>query len=87
MQARCSSGGSMCGTAKFLKEQRSKRSNSGNSITYGSVSKKYKETGVFDEKEVILTSPRELEKNLQRMLNFDMIDHFVQGADKDDASK
>ena len=44
-------GGSMCGTAKYLKEQNPKIVSVGID-TYGSVFKKYKETGVFDEKEI-----------------------------------
>ena len=44
-------GGSMCGTATYLKEQNADVVTVGID-TYGSVFKKYKETGEFDEKEV-----------------------------------
>ena len=44
-------GGSMCGTAKFLKEQKPSIKAVGID-TYGSVFKKYKETGIFDENEI-----------------------------------
>jgi len=47
-------GGSMCGTAKYLKEQNPDVVTVGID-TYGSVFKKYKETGIFDEKEVYRT--------------------------------
>lgn len=44
-------GGSMCGTAKFLKEQNPSVISVGID-TYGSVFKKLKETGIFDENEI-----------------------------------
>ena len=44
-------GGSMCGVAKYLKEQNSDIVTVGID-TYGSVFKKYKETGIFDESEI-----------------------------------
>jgi cystathionine beta-synthase len=44
-------GGSICGTAKYLKEQNPDIVSVGID-TYGSVFKKYKETGEFDEKEI-----------------------------------
>jgi cystathionine beta-synthase len=44
-------GGSMCGTARYLKEQNSSLVAVGID-TYGSVFKKYKETGVFDRNEI-----------------------------------
>src|SRR6185369_17938810 len=44
-------GGSMCGTAQFLKEQNPALKTVGVD-TYGSVFKKYKETGVFDRNEI-----------------------------------
>src|SRR6187549_1039993 len=44
-------GGSMCGTTKYLKEQNNKIFALGID-TYGSVFKKYKETGIFDKNEV-----------------------------------
>jgi cystathionine beta-synthase len=44
-------GGSMCGTARYLKEQNPKLVTVGID-TYGSVFKKYKETGIFDRNEI-----------------------------------
>ena len=78
-------GGSMCGTAKFLKEQNKDIVTVGID-TYGSVFKKYKETGVFDEKEVYPYLTEGIgEDILPKNVNFDMIDHFVKVTDKDAA--
>ncbi|HAS60277.1 MAG TPA: cystathionine beta-synthase [Algoriphagus sp.] len=78
-------GGSMCGTAKYLKEQNSNIVTVGID-TYGSVFKKYKETGVFDEKEVYPYLTEGIgEDILPKNVNFDMIDHFVKVTDKDAA--
>lgn len=79
-------GGSMCGTSKYLKEQNSKVVTVGID-TYGSVFKKYKETGIFDEKEVYPYLTEGIgEDILPKNVDFDMIDHFVKVTDKDGAS-
>ncbi|MBX2967303.1 MAG: pyridoxal-phosphate dependent enzyme [Cyclobacteriaceae bacterium] len=78
-------GGSMCGTAKFLKEQ------NGNVVsvgvdTYGSVFKKYKETGIFDENEIYPYLTEGFgEDILPKNVNFDVIDLFIKVTDKDGA--
>ncbi|HET8859030.1 cystathionine beta-synthase [Marivirga sp.] len=78
-------GGSMCGTSKFLKEQNSKIVSVGID-SYGSVFKKYKETGVFDEKEIYPYLTEGIgEDILPKNVDFDMIDHFVKVTDKDGA--
>ncbi|MEP1258489.1 pyridoxal-phosphate dependent enzyme [Algoriphagus sp.] len=78
-------GGSMCGTAMYLKEQNPNVVTVGID-TYGSVFKKYKETGVFDEKEVYPYLTEGIgEDILPKNVNFDMIDHFVKVTDKDSA--
>ena len=78
-------GGSMCGTATFLKEQNPDIITVGID-TYGSVFKKYKETGVFDEKEVYPYLTEGIgEDILPKNVNFDVIDHFVKVTDKDAA--
>lgn len=75
-------GGSMCGTAKYLKEQNS------NVVTvgidsYGSVFKKYKETGVFDEDEIYPYMTEGIgEDILPKNVDFSLIDHFVKVTDK-----
>ncbi|MCS5491841.1 cystathionine beta-synthase [Algoriphagus limi] len=78
-------GGSMCGTAKYLKEQNPNIVTVGID-TYGSVFKKYKETGIFDEKEVYPYLTEGIgEDILPKNVNFDVIDHFVKVTDKDAA--
>ncbi|MFC3415607.1 pyridoxal-phosphate dependent enzyme [Algoriphagus hitonicola] len=78
-------GGSMCGTATYLKEQNSEIVTVGID-TYGSVFKKYKETGVFDEKEVYPYLTEGIgEDILPKNVNFDVIDHFIKVTDKDAA--
>jgi cystathionine beta-synthase len=78
-------GGSMCGTAKFLKEQNQKIFSVGID-TYGSVFKKYKETGIFDRNEIYPYLTEGFgEDILPKNVNFDMIDHFIKVTDKDGA--
>ncbi len=78
-------GGSMCGVAKYLKEQNPNVVSVGID-TYGSVFKKYKETGIFDEKEVYPYLTEGIgEDILPKNVNFDVIDHFVKVTDKDSA--
>ena len=78
-------GGSMCGTAKYLKEQNPKVVSVGID-TYGSVFKKYKETGEFDEKEVYPYLTEGIgEDILPANVDFDLIDTFVKVTDKDGA--
>ena len=78
-------GGSMCGTAKYLKEQNPDIVTVGID-TYGSVFKKYKETGIFDENEIYPYMTEGIgEDILPKNVDFDMIDHFVKVTDKDGA--
>ncbi|MGW8121617.1 cystathionine beta-synthase [Roseivirga echinicomitans] len=78
-------GGSMCGTSKYLKEQNANVITVGID-TYGSVFKKYKETGIFDEKEIYPYLTEGIgEDILPKNVDFDMIDHFVKVTDKDGA--
>ncbi len=78
-------GGSMCGTAKYLKEQNPEVITVGID-TYGSVFKKYKETGVFDEKEVYPYLTEGIgEDILPKNVDFSVIDHFEKVTDKDGA--
>ncbi|HEY9117559.1 MAG TPA: cystathionine beta-synthase [Roseivirga sp.] len=78
-------GGSMCGTAKYLKEQNPKVVSVGID-TYGSVFKKYKETGVFDEKEIYPYLTEGIgEDILPKNVDFSLIDHFIKVTDKDGA--
>lgn len=78
-------GGSMCGTARYLKEQNPKIVTVGID-TYGSVFKKYKETGVFDENEIYPYLTEGFgEDILPKNVDFDVIDHFIKVTDKDGA--
>ncbi len=78
-------GGSMCGVAKYLKEQNPNIVTVGID-TYGSVFKKYKETGEFDENEIYPYLTEGIgEDILPANVDFSLIDHFVKVTDKDAA--
>ncbi len=78
-------GGSMCGTAKFLKEQNADVISVGID-TYGSVFTKFKETGIFDENEVYPYLTEGIgEDILPKNVDFSLIDNFVKVTDKDAA--
>ncbi len=78
-------GGSMCGTSKYLKEQNASIFSLGID-TYGSVFKKYKETGVFDRNEIYPYLTEGFgEDILPKNVNFDVIDRFIKVTDKDAA--
>lgn len=78
-------GGSMCGTTRFLKEQNPDLVAVGID-TYGSVFKKYKDTGIFDENEIYPYLTEGFgEDILPKNVDFDIIDLFVKVTDKDGA--
>jgi cystathionine beta-synthase len=78
-------GGTICGTAKYLKEQNPNIVSVGLD-TYGSVFKKYKETGIFDEGEIYPYMTEGIgEDILPKNVNFDLIDTFIKVTDKDAA--
>jgi cystathionine beta-synthase len=78
-------GGTICGTAKYLKEKNSNIKVWGID-TYGSVFKKYKETGVFDKNEIYPYITEGIgEDFLPQNVNFDLIDAFEKVTDKDAA--
>lgn len=78
-------GGTICGTSKFLKEQNPNVVSIGLD-TYGSVFKKYKETGQFDEGEIYPYLTEGIgEDILPQNVDFSLIDHFVKVTDKDAA--
>ena len=69
-------GGTISGTGKFLKEQNPNIKIIGID-TYGSVFKKYKETGIFDKNEIYPYITEGIgEDFLPANVNFDIIDHF-----------
>jgi cystathionine beta-synthase len=78
-------GGTICGTSKYLKEQNSQLVTVGID-TYGSVFKKYKETGIFDQNEIYPYKTEGIgEDILPKNVDFDQIDLFIKVADRDGA--
>ena len=78
-------GGTISGSAKYLKEQNPNIKIWGID-TYGSVFKKYHETREFDEKEIYPYRIEGLGKNLiPSATNFDLIDKFMKVKDEDSA--
>ncbi|MEM6321474.1 MAG: pyridoxal-phosphate dependent enzyme [Bacteroidota bacterium] len=78
-------GGTVSGTARYLKEQNKDIKVIGID-TYGSVFKKYHETGVFDEKEIYPYITEGIgEDILPKNVDFSLIDHFEKVTDKDGA--
>jgi cystathionine beta-synthase len=78
-------GGTICGTARYLKEKNPNIKIYGID-TYGSVFKKYKETGLFDKNEIYPYITEGIgEDFLPANVNFDLIDRFEKVSDKDAA--
>lgn len=78
-------GGTISGTAKFLKEKNPNIKILGID-TYGSVFKKYKETGEFDKNEIYPYITEGIgEDFLPKNVDFSLIDHFEKVTDKDAA--
>jgi len=78
-------GGTISGTAKYLKEKNPNIQVLGID-TYGSVFKKYKETGIFDKNEIYPYITEGIgEDFLPANVDFSLIDHFEKVTDKDAA--
>ena len=78
-------GGSACGVSKYLKEKNKDITVIGID-SFGSVFKKYKETGLLDEKEVYPYLTEGIgEDILPQNVDFDLIDEFIKVTDKDAA--
>lgn len=76
-------GGTISGVGKYLKEKNPNIKIWGID-TYGSVFKKYHETGVFDEKEIYPYITEGIgEDILPKCVDFSVIDHFEKVTDKD----
>ena len=77
--------GTMSGCSRYLKEKNPNMKSIGID-TYGSVFKKYKETGIFDEKEIYSYLTEGIgEDILPENLNMDLVDEIVKVTDKDGA--
>jgi len=78
-------GGTITGCAKFLKEKNPKIKIWGID-TYGSVYKKYHETGIFDHNEIYSYTTEGIgEDIIPKNVDFTLIDHFEKVTDKDAA--
>jgi len=78
-------GGTVSGISSYLKEQKPQVQTIGID-TYGSVFKKYKETGIFDENEIYAYATEGIgEDILPKNVNFEVIDSFIKVSDKDGA--
>src|SRR5574343_233855 len=78
-------GGTISGVGKYLKEKNPNIKIWGID-TYGSVFKKYKETGIFDENEIYPYITEGIgEDILPKNVDFDVIDYFEKVTDKDAA--
>ena len=78
-------GGTISGVGQYLKEQNPKITVWGID-TYGSVFKKYKETGIFDKNEIYPYITEGIgEDFLPQNVDFSVIDHFEKVTDKDAA--
>jgi len=78
-------GGTVSGVGRYLKE-RNPRIKVWGIDTYGSVFKKYKETGIFDKNEIYPYITEGIgEDFLPKNVDFSIIDHFEKVTDKDAA--
>jgi cystathionine beta-synthase len=78
-------GGTLCGTGRYLKEKKPSVKVWGID-TYGSVFKKYKETGIFDKNEIYPYVTEGIgEDFLPQNVDFDVVDHFEKVTDRDAA--
>jgi cystathionine beta-synthase len=78
-------GGTISGVGRCLKERKPKIKVWGID-TYGSIFKKYKETGIFDKNEIYPYITEGIgEDFLPKNVDFDVIDHFEKVTDKDAA--
>ncbi len=78
-------GGTISGVGKFLKEKNNKIKIWGVDA-YGSVLKKYHETGIFDKNEIFPYSTEGIgEDMIPQNIDFDLIDGFTKVTDKDAA--
>lgn len=83
--ASAGTGGSLCGTARYLKEKNPNIQIWGIDA-YGSILKKYHETGIFDEDEIYTYSMEGVGREfIPNNMDFDVINRFEKVSDKDAA--
>lgn len=83
--AAVSTGGTICGIAKYLKSKNSNIKIIGVD-TYGSVLKKYKDTGIYDVNEVYPNLIEGIGANfIPNTIDFNLIDQFVKVTDRNTA--
>jgi cystathionine beta-synthase len=82
-----STGGTLCGSGRYLREQNPDLRVIATDA-YGSVLKKYHETGVYDEKEIYSYHMEGVGKNIiPGNFDFDLIERFVKVTDRESAFK
>jgi cystathionine beta-synthase len=82
-----STGGTLCGTGRYLREQNPNLQVIATDA-FGSVLKKYHETGVYDENEIYSYQMEGVGKNIiPGNFDFELINKFVKVTDKDSAFK
>jgi cystathionine beta-synthase len=82
-----STGGTLCGTGRYIKEQNPDLRIVGTDA-YGSVLKKYHETGIYDPNEIYSYQMEGVGKNIiPGNFDFSLINEFVKVTDKDSAFK
>ncbi len=82
-----STGGTLCGTGRYIKEQHPDLQVIATDA-YGSVLKKYHETGVYDPNEIYSYHMEGVGKNIiPGNFNFELINEFVKVTDRDAAFK
>lgn len=82
-----STGGTLCGTGRYIKEQNPDVRIFA-SDAYGSVLKKYHETGIYDPNEIYSYHMEGVGKNIiPGNFDFELINEFVKVTDKDSAFK
>jgi cystathionine beta-synthase len=80
-----STGGTLCGSGRYLREQNPNLRVIA-ADAYGSVLKKYHETGVYDEKEIYSNHMEGVGKNIiPGNFDFDLIERFVKVTDRESA--
>ena len=83
--AAVNTGGTLCGVSKYLKEQNPNIKTWGID-TYGSVLKKYKDTGIFDANQAYPYQTEGVGADfIPKILDFDLIDGFLKVTDRESA--